>query len=102
MRLMRRVLLGAFVTGALVIVAACVGDDPAPTAAPIDGGGPDGSVPGDSATTGDGGLDGEAQDSTTPGDAGQDAGFDVRALSGLRLWLESSNGLTGSPGFESW
>lgn len=101
---MRRILLGSVITAAFVVVAACVGEDPeVQTGSPVDGGGADGgsssgSDPPDSSTTGDGG-------STEPGDdsgAAVDAGYDVRALPALRLWLESSMGLVGDPGFVSW
>ena len=64
-----------------------------------DGGGADTSTSGDSATAEDAG--GTSSDAAAS-DAGPEAGFDVRALPGLHLWLESTNGLTGNPGFESW
>jgi hypothetical protein len=86
---------------AAVVVSACqaivgIGDR---SEAPSDA--PDGSVAADS-----GGETNVPADSggDSSSDAGSDGPFDVRALAGLRLWLEASQGVTKSDGMTlaSW
>lgn len=94
-------------TSALAAFAACVGDDPSNPAATAEAGVPDaGSSGGDGSTPGDDGGGGDASsDGSSPGDAGADAAtYDVRALAGLRLWLESTKELTADvgTGFGAW
>jgi hypothetical protein len=79
-------------------IVACVGDDPVASTTPdqrLDSGGGGGGS--DSSTNpADGGLPG-TDSSTEAGDAGGDGAtppYDVRTLAGLRLWLESTQGLT--------
>ncbi len=89
------------------LLAACVGDDPVVASSPAGEDG--GSLPqGDGAVAAQDGATG-SPDSSSPPDAGADAtkpGYDVRALPGLRLWLESTRELVpeavGSTGFGSW
>jgi len=89
---------------AFAAVAACVGDDPAPSGP---GAADDASAVEASST--DAPADAAAQtDGAAPTDAGSDATapYDVRSLPGLRLWLESTKDLApesvGSSGFGSW
>jgi hypothetical protein len=95
----KSVLLTSGFVAAWVWASACTGDDPpvtdvtdagGDTAVAIDSGG-DTNVPADS-----------GGDSSS--DAGLDAPYDVRALAGLRLWLESSKGVTTGAGtaLASW
>lgn len=72
------------------------GDDPSPATPPVAA--PDAAVDGTPPSTQDGAA---APDSSTGTDAGLDADaatFDPRSLSNLRLWLESSRGVTTGPG----
>ena len=87
------------------LVAACVGDDPVVSSSPETDGGS--TAPGDGSATSD--TSTTSPDSSSPIDAGADSAtpaYDVRALPGLRLWLESTKGLVpeaaGSTGFGSW
>lgn len=95
-------LLIALPTALIGTLLACVGDDPA-----VISPGSDGSPTADTSTN-DGPGTNPGSDSEAPIDAAGDGAvaFDVRALPGLRLWLESSQNLTpeavGSTGFGSW
>jgi hypothetical protein len=95
-------LVAVSAAAAALVVSACVGDDPA--APPSTDAGADTASPADSSTTtGDSGAD-----SSVPADGGVDGAkaYDVRALPGLRLWLESGTELepeaAGSTGFGAW
>lgn len=116
---MRRIVpLSAAVSFAsIAVVAACVGDDPSSSPTTPDGGGSSsgttssgGSSSGGSSSGGSSG--GSSSGGSSSGDGSADAGdsgptpFDVRSLTGLKLWLESTKELTpGSSGgtpFGTW
>lgn len=58
----------------------------------------------DAATDGGGAIDAGGSDASTDveRDSGNDAGFDVRSMPGLVLWLDAAKGVTGTTAVTSW